>query len=72
MLQAYLYGIGASIRIGQDIWCLPYKGFLIVGIPELKCIFQNRLVVISNFPAQMASQCQLNTVFEKIQGILSN
>ena len=24
-----LFGIGASIGIGREIWCLPYAGFLL-------------------------------------------
>ena len=27
------YGIGATIRIGREMLCLPYAGFLIEAIP---------------------------------------
>ena len=30
MQIAYFIGIGASIRIGQEIRCLPYTGFLLM------------------------------------------
>ena len=29
-----LYGIGATIRIGREMLCLPYAGFLIEAIPK--------------------------------------
>ena len=29
MPKAYLIGIGASIRIVQESWCLPYERFLL-------------------------------------------
>ena len=31
-------GIGATIRIGREMLCLPYAGFLIVAIPNNKCV----------------------------------
>ena len=27
--SSYLIGIGASIRISQESWCLPYAGFFL-------------------------------------------
>ena len=32
MQNAYLSGIGASIRIGREIRCLPYVGFLMIAL----------------------------------------
>ena len=29
------YGIGATIRIGREMLCLPYAGFLFVHLPVL-------------------------------------
>ena len=28
------FGIGATIRTGREMFCLPYAGFLIDGIPK--------------------------------------
>ena len=45
MQTAYLFGNGASTRIGQEIRCLPYAGFLVFGIGatihtrgEIRCL----------------------------------
>ena len=36
MKNAYLIGIGASICIGREIWCLPYAGFFMMIVVD-KC-----------------------------------
>ena len=48
--ECVLIGIGASIRIGREIRCLPYAGFFIlwlwslIAIGYLKAILKNKAI----------------------------
>ena len=44
LCQRQQKNIGATIRIGQEIWCLPYAGFLMIGIDN----FGNNTVLCSD------------------------
>ena len=41
-MQIYFFGIGDTILIGQEIFCLPYAGFFIVvtigTLWEIQCL----------------------------------
>ena len=37
LIADFFFGIGATIRIGQELLCLPYAGFFLTGHPLWQC-----------------------------------
>ena len=64
MQNAYLIGIGASIRIGQEVWCLPYAGFLeIVKLSsELQKERSKEAVAPKNLPSPLPNHAALSGI----------
>ena len=43
------YGIGATIRIGREMLCLPYAGFFFVNLPSAIIVLQKIGVILTVF-----------------------
>ena len=61
--------MGATIRIGRDMLCLPYAGFFVLKQANIWCVYACRLCGLEKFVCNFFSNCKkknLSLIQEKL------